>query len=56
MDNRGIISLGFWPTTMSELNVQVISFGYMSSLEPPAAPTLLGKIKRWVTLRRRSRV
>lgn len=55
MDTMGIVSLGLWPAIISELNPQIISFGYMSSLESPPT-SIIGKIKRWITMRRRSRV
>ncbi len=54
MDAKGIVTLGLWPTTISELNPQIISFGYMGSLE--AVISALAKIKRWVSLKRKLKV
>lgn len=49
IDAKAVISIGLWPTVISELNERLLSHGLLGTFEEPV--TITGRFKKWIALK-----
>lgn len=52
IDNKGVISAGYWLGNYAEFTVRVASYGYIGTAFPPPLPPLIAAnvLKNWLSL------